>query len=148
MSILHYGGSSLNTNQNNVFDGVSAALDGSAVGYNAYLHGAVNTGRHGVSSDITNTLTWQAGPLGSFYQPTGNPLLNSGSATAASLGLYHYTVLTSQAIEGSSTVSRGYHYVALTSGGLPLDNNGDSVPDYLEDVNGDGVDNDVEDWVT
>jgi hypothetical protein len=150
ISIQYRGGSSgsSNTNENNVYDGVTVALDGTAVGYNGYLHGAVNIAG-GVNTDKTNALIWQAGPLGSFYQPTGSPFLNNGSASAASLGLYHYTVLTTEAVEGSSTVSRGYHYVALTNTtGSPLDNNSDGVPDYLEDVNGDGINNGTEeDWI-
>jgi hypothetical protein len=123
---------------------VTVAVDGAALGYNAYLNGAVNTAG-GVNTDQTNTIAWEAGPFGGFYQPTNSPLLSNGSTSAANLGLYHYTVLTNETIEGSSTVSRGYHYVAATNG-LPLDSNNDGVPDYLEDTNGDGIDNDAEPW--
>jgi hypothetical protein len=45
VSIRYRGSSSPNTNYNNVFDGVTASLDG-VVGYNAYLHGASNTNLH------------------------------------------------------------------------------------------------------
>jgi hypothetical protein len=36
-------------------------------------------------------------------------------------------------------VDIGYHYVALNTNGVPLDSNGDGIPDYIEDANGDGV---------
>ena len=58
---------------------------------------------------------------------------------ASAAGLYHYTVATNNVIEGANTVSIGFHYVAVGTNGLPLDSNGDGIPDYLEDVNGDGV---------
>ena len=97
--------------------------------------------------DIITNFAWQAGPLGGFYQPAGSPLLNNGSTFAKNLGLYHYTVLTNESVEGTSVVSRGYHYVAVTNTtGLPLDYNNDGWPDYLEDANGDGIANDTYSW--
>jgi len=36
-------------------------------------------------------------------------------------------------------VDIGYHYVATDTNGNPLDTNGDGIPDYIEDANGDGV---------
>ena len=135
ISIRHRSGtSSPNTDENDVFDGVTASLDG-LVGYNAYLHGGTNTTI--TNTDVTNvTFTWQAGPLGAYYQATNSPLLTNGSTYATNLGLYHYTVITNEAVEGTNIVSRGYHYVALGTNGLPLDTSGDGVPDYLADVNG------------
>jgi hypothetical protein len=142
--IRHLTGASPNANQDNVYNGVTASLDGTVLGHNGYLNGAVNVAG-GTGTDNTNTIVWQAGPLGSFYQSSGGPEFQNGSTTAANLGLYHYTVLTSETPEESSTVSRGYHYVALTNTtGLPLDSNNDGVPDYLEDTNGDGVTDDGE----
>ncbi len=85
--------------------------------------------------------------MGSYYQPTNSPLLTNGSTLAANLGLYHYTVLTNEAVEQTNIVSRGYHYVALGVNGLPLDSNNDGTPDYLEDANGDGImDNGESNW--
>jgi len=150
VSIRHRTGTSSNTSTvgifvqyenntqivNNVFDGVTASLDGT-VDHNAYLHGGTNTSIQ--ASDIVTNLTWVVGPLGAYYQPSNSPLVTNGSTYATNLGLYHYTVLTSESVEGTNIVSRGYHYVALGANGLPLDNNGDGIPDYLEDANGNGL---------
>jgi hypothetical protein len=134
VSIRHRGATSPNTNENNVFDGVTASLDG-VVGYNAYLHGATNI-NYTNNNDIWTNITWLGGPLGGYYQATNSPLLTNGSTYATNLGLYHYTVMTNEAVEGTNIVSRGYHYVALGTNGLPLDTSGDGVPDYLADLNG------------
>ncbi len=146
ISIRYYPGyPSHNTNENNVFDGVTASLDG-LVGWNAYIHGATNidyTNNH----DIWTNITWQPGPLGSYYQPTNSPLLNNGSTNASNLGLFHYAVTTNNAVGDQNVCSRqSYHYVVVSTNGLPLDSNNDGVPDYLEDANGDGTNNDTEDW--
>src|ERR1700728_3317786 len=136
-----------NTNENNVFDGVTVALDGSNYNHNAYLHGAVNTNSTTNSTDLFTSLLWEGGPLGDYYQGTGSPLLNNGSTNASSLGLYHYTVNpNSDDIEGSNTVSRGYHYIGVAADGLPLDSNNDGVPDYLEDTNGSGANDSENPW--
>ena len=55
------------------------------------------------------------------------------------MGLFHFTTQTNQAPEGTSIVDIGYHYVATDAFGNPLDSNGDGMPDYLEDSNGNGV---------
>jgi len=132
--IRHLSGTSPNTNENNVFDGVTASLDGVIVGHCAYLNGGTDASIRG--SDIVTNLTWQAGPLGAYYQATNSPILTNGYSTANWLDLYHYTVLTNEAVEGTNVTSRGYHYIALGANGLPLDTSGDGVPDYLADVNG------------
>jgi hypothetical protein len=111
-------------------------------GYNAYLN-CTNYLSPTNSTDIfsTNALAYQTGPFGTFYQPDNSPLLNLGNATAAAVGLYHYTVLTNvfEGYEGNNPVSIGYHYVAVDQYGNPLDSNGDGIPDYLEDANGNGL---------
>ena len=55
------------------------------------------------------------------------------------LGLYHFTTQTNQVKETNSIVDIGYHYVAVNAYGQPVDSNGDGIPDYLEDANGDGL---------
>jgi hypothetical protein len=64
------------------------------------------------------------------------------------LGLYHFTTQTNQAVEADSIVDIGYHYVATDQYGNPLDTNGNGIPDYLEDANGDGIydSGDLSDW--
>ena len=92
---------------------------------------------------------YQAGPLGAYYYPTNlTQLLNAGSVSNAALvGLYHYTTTTNQVKETNSVVDIGFHYVAVNANGTPLDYDGDGVPDYLEDANGNGdVDSGETDW--
>jgi hypothetical protein len=66
-------------------------------------------------------------------------LINAGSRTADVAGLYHFTTTTNQVAETNSTVDIGFHYVATDSNGNPLDANGDGIPDYLSDANGNGL---------
>jgi hypothetical protein len=87
--------------------------------------------------NVTN-YNWQSSWLGNFYLPTASPLINVGSTTADQVGLYHYTTQTNQTKEANSVVDIGYHYVALDGSGNPIDSNGDGIPDYLADVNGNG----------
>jgi hypothetical protein len=82
---------------------------------------------------------WQSSWFGSFYQPTNSPLIQAGSTNANLLGLYHFTTQTNQVPETNSIVTIGYHYVATDAYGNPLDTNGDGIPDYIEDSNGDGI---------
>jgi hypothetical protein len=111
-------------------------------GYNGF----VNTSGFEVSAggDVTPSSTdFQVGALGKYYYPTngGNlsSLLHVGSTTADQLGLFHYTMITTPGYEGFSQVSIGFHYVAVDANGNPLDSNGDGIPDYLADSNGNGV---------
>jgi hypothetical protein len=93
---------------------------------------------------LTN-LSYAVGPLGPWYINSASPtLLYAGSRSAASAGLYHYTIQTNlqnncEVPDGTNTVSIGFHYVAVDQYGNPLDSNGDGIPDYLEDANGDGI---------
>ena len=99
---------------------------------------------------LTSAPVWQTGALGSYYYPSNlTQLLYTGSQLASAAGLYHYTVLTNaNSIDGTNMVSIGFHYVGVNSSGLPIDTNGDGIPDYLEDVNGNGVvDSGEIDWL-
>jgi hypothetical protein len=126
---------------NNDFDTCSFITLGSSSisnGYNAYLNCGTNRLSPTNAYDIVSgsSLTYQTGPLGYFYQPTNSLLIDKGSTNANVLGLYHYTTQTNQTEEADSTVDIGYHYVALSSSGSPIDANSNGVPDYLENPYG------------
>lgn len=132
---------------NNAFDS-SQLSSRSLVGgiltndYNAYLNCTgstiplTNSGPNNVIN--TNSLAYQSGLLGEFYQPVNSPLVNAGSTTANQVGLYHFTTQTNQVKETNSIVDIGYHYVATDAYGNPLDADGDGLSDYFEDSNGNG----------
>ena len=86
------------------------------------------------------------GVLGNYYYPTSGAtngltnLVDAGSVTNASLrGLYHFTTTTNQVKDAATVLDIGFHYVAADlATGLPVDTDGDGLPDYFEDRNGDG----------
>ncbi len=137
-------------------DGLSGDPGSTIFDYNAYLTNAptLPLGTH----DKTNLLTfnWQSSWFGNFYQSTNSPLINAGSTTAdqvynigfAQIGLYHYTTQTNQVKETNSVVDIGYHYIATDANGNPIDTNGNGIPDYIEDANGNGIydSGDLGDW--
>jgi len=92
---------------------------------------------------LTNAPPYQVGPFGKFYLPTNTPLYGAASDTAANLGLFHYTTRKDQVKEGNDVAagkpnaSIGLHYIAATNG-MPMDFDGDGIPDYVENWNGDG----------
>jgi hypothetical protein len=109
----------------------------------------------GGAQEVTLTAAppYQAGPFGNFYLPNTTPLYGAGSDTPANLGLYHYTTRIDQMKEGDEPsghmVNIGVHYVAANNYGQPLDSDGDGIPDYVEDANGNGVvDANETDWTT
>lgn len=106
-------------------------------GYNGYYSTTALTGSG--NQLLSSSPNYQTGPLGRYYLPNGHQLINVGSRTVASAGFAQYTVLTNQTKESLSLpVTIGLHYVA-TSNGLPVDSDTDGLPDYLEDINGNGV---------
>lgn len=127
---------------NNSFDNSTIFTNSTQLmvnGYNAYLGNVSRLRPNGITDTVTNnSIPYQAGPLGIFYQPTNSILINTGSCTADLAGLYHYTTTTNQLKETNSIVDIGYHYIALNTNGLPFDSNGNGVPDYIEDTNGTG----------
>jgi hypothetical protein len=147
-------GLSIWTNQDNAYSGCDTYVDDTSNGtngYNTYLNNAII--EDGLKTgDIVTNISWLAGPLGNYYQPTNSPLINKGSQTADLAGLYHYTVSTNlvsglQIKETNSIVDISYHYVAVDANGNPIDTDGDGIPDYLEDANGNGLVNSGEtDW--
>ena len=83
-------------------------------GYNAYSPTNATTFSGGSNNKLVADFNWQAGPLGKFYLPSNNPLIDAGSTTAETVGLYHFTTQLSQVKETISTVDIGLHYVAGT----------------------------------
>jgi hypothetical protein len=126
----------------NVFDNVALDEGGDLTsviqnGNNGY----VNTPSQlagGVSNVVLTSFSYVPGPLGNYYQQSTN-FINQGSRTANVAGLYHYTTQTNQVKETNSVVDIGYHYVVVDANGNPIDIDGDNIPDYLEDSNGNGV---------
>jgi len=93
----------------------------------------------GPNDQMVTNFNWQTSWFGSYYLPTNSPIIQMGSTNANLLGLYHFTTQINQAIEGNSIVDIGYHYVATDGSGNPLDSNGDGIPDYTDDANGNGI---------
>jgi hypothetical protein len=119
--------------------------------YNAFLTNGIRFPTLGANDVlVTNGFDWQSGPFGGdFYLPSDSPLIYAGSTNANRLGLYHFTTTTNlvngqEVPDGTNIVTIGYHYVATDANGNPLDSNGDEIPDYIEDANGDGLVDDGE----
>lgn len=115
--------------------------------HNAYITNYNHLSPTGTGDLFLTNFTFATGTLGYYYQLSTN-LIDKGSRNATNAGLYHFTTQTNQVKETNSTVDIGYHYVALENG-APADTDWDSVPDYVEDSNGDGVfgSPDLIDWL-
>jgi hypothetical protein len=82
---------------------------------------------------------YSSGPFGNYYISTLTPLYEAGSQPAGNAGLAQYTTSTNEVKEvAANPVSIGLHYVAATNN-VPLDSDGDGIPDYVEDANGNGI---------
>ncbi len=104
-------------------------------GYNGYLNTPTSLG--GLQNITLASFNYATGTYGGFYQSSTN-LINKGSRNATNATLFHYTTQTSNLKETNTVVDIGFHYVAADSNGNPYDQDGDGVPDYLEDRNGNG----------
>jgi hypothetical protein len=133
------------------FDGTRIGQSGNSIkdfGTNAYLQGANQLSPAGGGNVIVTNYNWQVGPLGRFYLLTNSPLIDAGSLmNAGERGLYHHTIRIDQVKETNGKLDIGYHYVAVDAYDNPYDADGDGIPDYLEDANGNGiVDSGETDW--
>lgn len=138
------------TFHNNIFlEGSFTCSSVTAANYNGYGDGAVNfTG--GANDQVLVAyqdydpdmdVPFGSGPLGYHYNSGGYAynFNNAGSDSAANVGLYHFTTATDQTKEGNTMVDLGFHYVAVDGNGNPIDGDGDGLPDYFEDQNGNNV---------
>jgi len=92
---------------------------------------------------------YASGAFGNYYLTSLTPLWQAGSRTAADAGLTQYTTFTNQAKDSASQpVNVGLHYVAASTNNLPLDSDGDGVPDYVEVEYGTDPNNPMTDGVT
>jgi RHS repeat-associated protein len=141
---LSLNGSIYSTNffgfTNNLFDWTAISQTGATnlhASYNAY---STNAPRLSPDSNdqILDEVSYATGPLGHFYHGNAD-LVDAGSTNADTLGLYHYTSQATQLKERNSIVDIGFHYVAVDANGNPIDTNGDGIPDYLQDSNGNGI---------
>jgi hypothetical protein len=135
------------------FDGANIYFSDAASGdsrwtqfdYNAYRTNCPTTVPAGTHNQTVTNFNWQTNGFANFYLPANSSLINTGSMTANLLGLYHYTVTTNldanglQINETNSIVDIGFHRVATDANGNPIDTSGKGIPDYLQDLNGNGV---------
>ena len=134
--------------RDNLFDNDTTSLTGTG-SYSNYVISSYNAFFNTSSTPLTGTgntnltaLTYAVGtPTAlAWYIGSSTPSLKDldTARTADVAGLYHYTLFTSQVKETNGPTDIGFHYVALGNN-IPADSDGDGIPDYLEDRNGNGA---------
>jgi len=138
-AIARGGSASAWTATDNLYDSTTNSVSGGPTSdYNAFYNCTFTLYTTNAHDIILTNLAYASSPLGAYYQANTN-LVNMGSRLASTAGLYHYTIQTNQVPETNSFVDIGLHYVALDPNCNPLDTNGDGIPDYLSDANGNGL---------
>jgi len=140
----------------NLFDGTGISFLGSTfnAAYNAFVTNASSIYYRLYPTNATDIIlaaspAYQAGPLGNYYQLASSVLINADTTTRADqVGMYHYTTTTNlvsgaQIKETNSWLDCGLHYVAVDANGSPIDTDGGGVFDFIENANGDGSTNNV-----
>lgn len=134
--------------KDNQFDGgsISGYLGYSwcMVSHNGHLS-TVSSPYGGTSSRSVLAMSYTSSPngLGTWYQNTTD-LENYGSRLATSAGLFNFSIrpAASASVDTPNDVANvdiGFHYVRTSPGGVIYDTDGDNMPDYLEDLNGNGA---------
>ena len=154
---INYDSGTINpawTIKDNLFDGIGQTLTGSLItqvvrSNNGFTSGtpttySVSGDKIGLSTDYQANGTW-----GKRYYPASgstpslSTLIDAGSQSREAAGLYHFTVKTATSTKEGADVSPnvdiGFHYVGLNSSNVPNDYDGDGIPDYVEDRNGNNV---------
>lgn len=118
--------------RDNLFDQVNICQDGDfANAYNGYTPGTTRLSPTN-GNDVVASISYETGPLGSYYQPTTSYFIDKGSTNADLLGLYCHTTQTNQLLEANSIVDVGFHYPALDSNGDSVDPDSDGVPNWQD----------------
>jgi hypothetical protein len=147
---LQHSGAGTYQLRNNLFDKTSisspsendANYNGYVTNFNANFNSTMRLATHGSGDVIQSTssnILWETSWLGRFYLPTNSIFIDKGSTNADLLGFFHYTMLTNQVKETNTIIDMGFHYVAVDANGRPIDSDSDGIPDYGEDINGNGV---------
>ncbi len=113
------------TFSDNLFDQTAIPQNGVTINVclsNAYIAGCptLTSASNSPPVILAASPAYETGALGPYYYPTNLPLIHDGSRSALAAGLYYDTVTTNNVMEGTNTVSIGFHYAALGANGLPL----------------------------
>jgi hypothetical protein len=128
------------TTTNGWSDGANGSSSFTSFNYNGFLSGSPHITPNGANDVlISGSFNWQRSWFGNYYLPSGSGVIDKGSTTANLIGMYHFTTQTNQTKEQNTQLDIGYHYVATDANGNPVDTNGNGIPDYLEDINGNGT---------